>query len=165
MSRVASIHHVNIQVIDRDETREWYEKVLDAEFLDRGPALNRGQLQFRLGNAEIHTNDSPTPVQVPAVHFAVEIHDWEETITHLDSLGIPYSRSPRTTPENQKESAWGTRDYTGNHYTYIRDPSGNVIELVHHPLGLEDSVGSKVDLAYDPKSLTWSRRPEYDTSK
>ena len=35
------IHHVNVQISDRERTRDWYTKVLGAEFLDRGPALNR----------------------------------------------------------------------------------------------------------------------------
>ena len=160
MSRVTMIHHVNIQISYRERTREWYERVLGAEFLDRGPALNRGQLQLRLGNAEIHTNDTPNPVQVPAVHFAAEIKDWDEMIAHLDSLDILYSRSPRSSPGAEVESSWGRRDYTGNHYTYIRDPDGNTIELVHHPLGLEDSAGAKVELAHDPSSMTWTKRPE-----
>src|SRR5258705_13867605 len=47
------IHHVNIQVSDRERTRAWYEKVLGAEFLDRGPALNRRQLQLSLRSGEI----------------------------------------------------------------------------------------------------------------
>ena len=162
MSRVTMIHHINIQISDREQTREWYEKVLGAEFLDRGPTLNKGQLQLRLGNAEIHTNDTPNPIQVPAVHFAAEIKDWDEMLAHLDSIGVPYSRAARTTAGNGTECSWGTRDYTGNHYTYIRDPDGNIIELVHHPLGLEDSTGAKAELAHDPNSLTWTKRPEYD---
>ena len=40
MARVKLIHHVNVQISDRARTREWYERVLSAEFLDRGPALN-----------------------------------------------------------------------------------------------------------------------------
>jgi catechol 2,3-dioxygenase-like lactoylglutathione lyase family enzyme len=40
MSRVTMIQHINIQISDRERTREWYEKVLGAEFLDRGPELN-----------------------------------------------------------------------------------------------------------------------------
>ena len=98
MSRVTMIHHINIQVSDREKTREWYEKVLGAEFLDRGPTLNRQQLQFRIGNAEVHTNDTPNPVQVAAVHFAAEIADWDELIAHLDGLGIPYSMALRRPP-------------------------------------------------------------------
>ena len=40
MSKISMIHHINIQITDRKRTKEWYEKVLGAEFLDRGPALN-----------------------------------------------------------------------------------------------------------------------------
>ena len=34
MSRINMIHHINIQITDRERTREWYERVLGAEFLD-----------------------------------------------------------------------------------------------------------------------------------
>jgi catechol-2,3-dioxygenase len=32
MSRVTLIQHINIQISNRERTREWYEKVLDAGF-------------------------------------------------------------------------------------------------------------------------------------
>ena len=115
-----------------------------------------------MGNAEIHTNDTKDPVQVSGVHFAVEIADWDEMIAHMDNLGIFYSKIQRQAPG--AETSWGSREYTGNHYTYIRDPDGNTIELVHHPLGIEDSAGKKVDLRHDPDSLTWTKRPEFDPS-
>ena len=57
MARIKLIHHVNIQISDRARTREWYERVLSAEFLDRGPALNQRQLQLRIGTAEVHRDD------------------------------------------------------------------------------------------------------------
>ena len=60
MSKVSMIHHINIQITDRQRTREWYEKVLGAEFLDRGPALNKRQLQLRIGTGEIHTSEYRT---------------------------------------------------------------------------------------------------------
>ena len=105
MSRVTMIHHINIQVSDREKTQEWYEKVLGAEFLDRGPTFNRQQLQFRIGNAEVHTNDTPNPVQVAAVHFAAEIADWDELIAHLDELEIPYSTALRRPPGSEEKSS------------------------------------------------------------
>ena len=162
MSRVTSIHHINIQISDWEQTRDWYEKVLGAEFLDRSPTLNKGQLQFKLGNAEIHTNEPANLVQVPSVHYAVEINDWDEMLENLDKLGIPYSHIQRRLGEAGTKPSWNTRDYTGNHYTYVRDPDGNTIELLHHPLGLEDSKGSKVELVHDSNSLAWTRRPEFD---
>ena len=165
MSRVTMIHHINIQVSDREKTREWYEKVLGAEFLDRGPTLNQQQLQFRIGNAEVHTNDAPNPVQVPAVHFAAEIADWDELIANLDELGIPYSTALRRPPGSEEKSSWGKREYSGNHYTYVTDPNGNIIELVHHPLGIADSQGNQVEIAHDSNSMKWVKRAEYDDTK
>jgi catechol 2,3-dioxygenase-like lactoylglutathione lyase family enzyme len=163
MSRVTLIHHINIQISDRERTREWYEKVFDAEFLDRGPELNKRQLQFKLGNAEIHTSDTADPVRVPSVHFAVEIRDWDEMIAHLDKLGVPYSPTPRARTEGTG-SSYGRRGYSTGCYTYVHDPDGNMIELVHHPLGVKDSAGNTVELLHDPKSLTWARLPGFGPS-
>jgi catechol 2,3-dioxygenase-like lactoylglutathione lyase family enzyme len=165
MSRVTLIHHVNLQISNRQRTIDWYEKVLGAEFLDRGPTLNKVQLQFRLGNAEVHTNEPAVVVQTPVVHFAVEVADWDETIENLKTLGVPYHHDPRSSAMDERASTWEHREYTGHHYTYVRDPDGNIIELMYHPLGLEDSAGKKVNVVHDPDSLTWTKRPEYDTSK
>jgi catechol 2,3-dioxygenase-like lactoylglutathione lyase family enzyme len=99
------VHHINIQVSDREQTREWYDKVLGAEFIDRGPTLNLEQLRFRIGNSEVHTNDTANPVQVSAAHFAVEIADWDEMIAHLDKLEIPYSTSPTSPPRAGEKSS------------------------------------------------------------
>ena len=96
--------------------------------------------------AGIHTAHTPNPA--PSGHFALEIHDWEETIANLDALGVPYA--PPT-----------IRAYSGGHSTYIQDPDGNRIELVQHPLGLKDSQGNKVELVHDSNSLTWARLPGY----
>src|SRR5678816_1388164 len=90
MSQVKLIHHVNVQISDRQRTREWYEKVLGAEFLDRGPALNRRQLQLRIGNGEIHFTETPRPSTIPSGHFALEVDDWEAMLAHLDALGITH---------------------------------------------------------------------------
>ena len=65
MSKINMIHHINIQISDRQRTREWYESVLGAEFLDRGPALNERQLQLRIGTGEIHTSDTQEIIEVP----------------------------------------------------------------------------------------------------
>jgi catechol 2,3-dioxygenase-like lactoylglutathione lyase family enzyme len=86
---VTLIQHLNIPISDRERTRTWYEQVLGAEFLDRGPELNMRQLQVRIGSGEIHTTDTPHPT--PSGHFAVEIHDWEEMMANLDKRGVPYT--------------------------------------------------------------------------
>jgi catechol 2,3-dioxygenase-like lactoylglutathione lyase family enzyme len=154
MARIKLIHHINVQISDRARTREWYEKVLGAEFLDRGPALNKRQLQLRLGSGEIHFTETPRPTPVPSSHFALEVNDWEATLSHLDALGIPHVRtSAASTMRNigGTDPYQGRREDTGEHYTYIHDPDGNMIELVYHPLGLEDSA----------EGLRWTQLPDF----
>jgi catechol 2,3-dioxygenase-like lactoylglutathione lyase family enzyme len=161
------VQHVNVQITDRQRTREWYEKVLGARFRDRGPERNKRQLQLHLGNAEMHFSVTDTPMIPPRAHFALEVENWDEMLAHLDALGIAYSRmnqggSPRGgTEDNQR---WGKRDDTGEHYTYIQDPDGNTIELVYHPLGLVDADGNKVEVATHPRGLRWRQLPEVEAA-
>ncbi len=163
MSRISMIHHINIQITDRQRTREWYEKVLGAQFLDRGPALNQRQLQLRIGSGEIHTSDTAEVIEVPRVHFAIEVEDWDGMLSHLDSLDVPYSRSAggAFSPIGGTDPYQGRREDTNEHYTYLNDPDGNLIELVYHPLGLEDSQGSNLDLTQDPENVRWTQLPRF----
>lgn len=164
MSRVTLIQHINIQISDRERTRRWYEQVLGAEFLDRGPEANKRQLQLRIGNGEIHTTDSRNPNIAPSVHFAVEIDDWDETIDNLNQLGVAYTTHPGSYSAAGGQNSWGKRDYSGGHYTYVHDPDGNMIELVHHPLGLEDAAGNRIDVPYYAESPRWGKFKEYSSA-
>ena len=160
MSKISMIHHINIQITDRQRTREWYEKVLGAEFLDRGPALNKRQLQLRIGTGEIHTSDTPDVIEVPRVHFAIEVEDWDGMLSHLDSVGVHYSRTGGGAFASSvgDDPGQGQREDTGEHYTYITDPDRNLIELVYHPAGLETSQGAKVGLVNDDKNVRWTQK-------
>ena len=164
MSRISMIHHINIQITDRDRTRNWYERVLGAEFLDRGPELNKRQLQLRIGTGEIHTSDTDNPVVVPRVHFAVEVENWDQMLAHLDSQGVVYERAPGNafgSTTGGTDPKQGRREDTNEHFTYIHDPDGNMIELVYHPLGLKDSQGNKVGLLQDEKNLRWTQIADF----
>ena len=164
MAKIKMIHHVNVQISNRERTREWYEKVLGAEFLDRGPALNKRQLQLRIGSGEMHFTETPQPATIRSSHFAVEVDDRDAMLAHLDKLGIAHVRtSAASTGANVggTDPYQGRREDTGEHYTYIHDPDGNMIELVYHPLGLENSKGDKVEVAHDPQSLRWTQIPGF----
>ena len=65
-------------------------------------------------------------------------------IANLVALEVPHS-----TPS--------VRGYSGGHSTYIKDPDGNMIELVQHPLGLRNSKGETVEVAHDPKGMSWAQ--------
>jgi catechol 2,3-dioxygenase-like lactoylglutathione lyase family enzyme len=161
MSRIRLIHHVNVPISNRERAREWYEKVLGAEFLDRGSALNQRQLQMRLGTGEIHFSESPHPAPTPSSHFALEIEDWEGMLAHLEALGIAHVRTSAASVAANlggTDPYQGRREYSGERYTYLHDPDGNMIELVHHPLGMEDSRGNRVEMP-DVEGLRWTLRP------
>ena len=164
MSKISMIHQINIQITDRQRTREWYEQVLGAEFLDRGPALNERQLQLRIGTSEVHTSETDDLIKVPRVHFAIEVDDWDSMLAHLEKLDVPYSRTAggnfgaNIGGDDPKQ---GRREDTGEHYTYIRDPDDNLIEVVCHPLGLESSSGDQVGLVRDTKNVKWTQNPGF----
>ena len=84
-----------------------------------------------MGTSEIHFHETSEPQAVFSNHFAVEIPDWTGMLAHLDTLGIPYSKP-------------GMREYNNSVYTYLHDPDNNMIELVHHPLGLHWAQGPAV---------------------
>src|SRR5918911_557006 len=140
MSRAKSVHHVNIQTTNRERTKAWYEQVFGAEVITRGGP--RGQLQAHFGTWEIHFSETSDFVQVPLVHFAVEIDDWDAMLAHLDQLGIVYGKTvglgrAGTFREQMggDDPRQGRRQHDGSSYTYIQDPDGNVIELAHHAEG------------------------------
>ena len=166
MTTVTMVHHINVQITDRQRTREWYEKVLGATFLDRGAALNRRQLQLNIGNAEMHFSEIDNPVIAARVHFALEVADWDATLAHLQALGIAYSRTGQGAFDRVgtgTASDWAKREDSGEHYTYIHDPDGNLIELVHHPLGLVDADGNAIEGATHPRGMRWRQLPEVET--
>ena len=167
MIQVKMVHHINVQSSDRERTRAWYEQVLGATFLDRGSALNKRQLQLNLGNAELHFSETDTPAIAPQPHFAVEVQDWAATLAHLDRLGVPYSRTGRgafTRVGTGHEERWGKREDNGEHYTYLHDPDGNLIELVYHPLGLVNAEGKRVDTSEHAPGVRWRQLPEVEAS-
>jgi len=163
MSTIKMIHHINVQISSRERTRDWYTRVLGAEFLDRGPALNDRQLQLRLGNGEIHFTETEHPTTIASSHVALEVDDWEGMLAHLRALGIPHARTFRGSARPNiggTDPDQGRREDTGEHFTYVHDPDGNMIELVYHPLGLEDASGKKVAVG-QATQLRWTQIPGF----
>ena len=155
MSRIKLIHHVNIQISDRERTREWYQRVFGCEFLDRGPALNKRQLQLRIGAGEMHFTEVAEGAQVCVGHFAVEVADWDAMLSHLNAESIAHNRVPSGSRGNLggDNPSFGNREDNGEFFTYIHDPDGNLIELVCHVNGWQDSKGNLIEIPYDQDGL------------
>ena len=166
MPRVTMVQHVNVQITDRQRTREWYETVLGARFRDRGPERNKRQLQLHIGNAEMHFTEIDNPSIAPRAHFALEVENWDEMLAHLDALGIAYFPSSQAASSSGggEGRRWGRREDTGEHSTYIRDPDGNLIELIYHPLGMVDADGNRVEVPNHPGGIRWRQTPEVEAA-
>ncbi|MGH8058314.1 MAG: VOC family protein [Candidatus Entotheonellia bacterium] len=166
MPRVKMVQHVNVQITDRQRAREWYEQVLGARFRDRGAERNKRQLQLHIGNAEMHFTETDNPIIAARAHFALEVENFDEMLAHLDALSIPYfpSSQAASTSGAGDGRRWGKREDTGEHSTYIRDPDGNLIELVYHPLGLVDADGNTVEVATHPGGIRWRQTPEVEAA-
>jgi catechol 2,3-dioxygenase-like lactoylglutathione lyase family enzyme len=167
MLQVKMVHHINVQITDRERSRVWYEQVLGATFLDRGEALNQRMLQLNLGPAEIHFSETDQPLIPAQPHVALEVEDWDATLAHLDRLGVSYSRTGQgafTRVGHGDETRWGKREDNGEHYTYLHDPDGNLIELVYHPLGLVDAEGKQVTMTTHANGLRWRQLPEVEAA-
>jgi catechol 2,3-dioxygenase-like lactoylglutathione lyase family enzyme len=83
-------------------------------------------------------------------------------LAHLDALGVPHVRTSAASVAADiggTDPHQGRREYSGEHYTYLHDPDGNMIELTYHPLGMEDARGNKVEAMPDAPGLRWTLRP------
>ena len=60
---------------------------------------------------------------------------WPPVLLSRGGVKITYSRNGQGAALSRPKDnqSWDTRDDTGEHYTYIRNPDGNLIELVSHP--------------------------------
>ncbi len=132
MSRISAIHHVNLEITDLQRSQEWYQKVFGVERKDIGAEYADRMLELYTGTGEFHLMKVDQPTYLRTNHVAVEITNWEEMMDHLAQLGIPFDGV------NDPESEGGpkVRHHDGSNTAYIRDPDGNLIELVHHPRGL-----------------------------
>ncbi len=135
MSRISMIHHVNYGITDIERSKDWYEKVFDLDRKDIGPEMADQMLEMYVGPNEFHLYKNPDPDR-PINHVAVEIADWEGMLANLKELGIAFEGDLGSVPTG------GVRGHDGSKYGYIRDPDGNLIELVHHPKGLRWATAS-----------------------
>ncbi|MCE2463083.1 MAG: VOC family protein [Dehalococcoidia bacterium] len=126
-SRISMIHHVNYGITDIERSKEWYEKVFGIERKDLGPESSDRMLEMFAGPGEFHLYKNPDPSR-PINHVAIEITDWDEMIANLKEMGVPLEDDIGSTLPSG-----GFRSHDGSSYAYIRDPAGNLIEILHHP--------------------------------
>ena len=111
--RCLRLSHVNLRVEKLNEAVRFYTEVMGLEPSPRRDTMGTGAW-FRLGDTEVHLAEDPTPQPRSKRHFAVEVADLAE--------------ARRTAGEHGAEI---DQEEAGRFW--MRDPSGNRIEVVQAP--------------------------------
>jgi catechol 2,3-dioxygenase-like lactoylglutathione lyase family enzyme len=116
-----SIHHVSFAVRDLDASRAFYESVLGLEPAER-PDIGLPGAWYAAGNAQIHLIAAPEGFDLGAApdrltplanHCAFAIESYDESLAFLKDRGA---------------EVFETKPEIGQ--LWVRDPDGNVIELI-----------------------------------
>jgi catechol 2,3-dioxygenase-like lactoylglutathione lyase family enzyme len=102
--------HVNIRVEKLSEAVRFYTDVMGLEAIPRHDRGGTGAW-FRLGTTEVHLAEDATPQPRSKRHFAVEVADLAEARREAEQKGVEIDQED-----------------VGRFW--VRDPSGNRIEIV-----------------------------------
>ena len=105
--------HVNLRVEKLADAVRFYTEVMGLEPIDRRDRGGKGAW-FRLGDTEVHLAEDPTPQPRSKRHFAVEVSDLAQARRDAEQRGAEIDQED-----------------VGRFW--MRDPSGNRIEVVQRP--------------------------------
>jgi catechol 2,3-dioxygenase-like lactoylglutathione lyase family enzyme len=111
--RCLRLTHVNLRVEKLDDAVRFYKQVMGLEQIQRDDTRGRGAW-FQLGAQQLHLAEDATPQPRSKRHFAVEVRDLAEARRSAAEHGAEI---------DQEEAG----------RFWMRDPSGNRIEVVQAP--------------------------------
>ena len=112
---IVGVHHVNIQVADVAAARAFYGDVLGLPEIKR-PDFDVDGLWFQLGAQQLHIGAVEDHRGPDRQHFAVQVGDLDAAVATIESRGGTVRRAGQALPGAGRQA-------------FLRDPSGNLIEL------------------------------------
>jgi len=113
---ILGVHHIALQVDDLDAARRFYGEVMGLPEITDRPDFDVDGAWFQLGAHELHLGVEDGHTASARQHFAVEVSDLDVAVAAIESHGVPVRKLGPTFPR------------AGNQ-AFLRDPSGNLIEL------------------------------------
>ncbi len=115
------VQHVTLE-LRREQAQECvaFWALLGFERIDPPPSLADRAAWMEHGPTQIHLMWVDHPVALPNGHVAVVLEDYEGTLAALREAGA--EPEPRT-------------EHWGSPRAYVRDPAGNLVELMARPPG------------------------------
>jgi len=110
------VHHVSINVRDAAEGLAFYTDVMGLRERDDRPNFSFGGSWLDIGDQQVHLIEAAVPTDC-GQHFAIQVGDIDAAVTDLRGRGVEVSE-PRPVASGRQ--------------CFLRDPSGNLIEL-HEP--------------------------------
>jgi len=118
---VAALQHVSVEVRRDDvEACVAFYAGLGFERVDPPPSLSERAAWLQAGATQIHLMYVEEPVTPPQGHIAVVVDQYEDVLDALAQSG--HEPEPRT-------------HHWGSPRAYVRDPAGNLLELMAFPPG------------------------------
>ncbi len=121
MIRITDLLHASLLVADLPKARAFYEGVLSLTPDASRPVMSFEGVWYAIGTGAIHLICLPNPDPILGRpehggrdrHVALGVAGWSELRARLDAQGIPYTLSR-----------------SGRPALFVRDPDGNVLELI-----------------------------------
>jgi catechol 2,3-dioxygenase-like lactoylglutathione lyase family enzyme len=139
MAVIARPHHVSLSVGDLDAQRRWYQEALGlSEVVEqfelpeprvrtvvlRAPNGLRLELIEREGSkAQAFSDPLETTLNQGFAHWALEVEDLDQGFAALSAAGAQEVSPPAPAVQ------------PGARFAYVRDPEGNLLELIQPPAG------------------------------
>jgi catechol 2,3-dioxygenase-like lactoylglutathione lyase family enzyme len=115
--RALGLNHVSIPARDVEESARFYEQLFGLERLP-APTFAIDVIWLRIGGLQLHLFAADQP-GMTLQHFGIEVDDFEGFYVRLGELGL-------------RDPAYAASIYelpSGNVQLYLRDPSGNLLEI------------------------------------